>query len=47
VVGEVSMVNDDHHDNFFYDEVGRFPEILEDVEPAYLLVNDYSKFLKP
>ena len=47
LVGEVSMVNDDHHDNFFYDEVGRFPEILEDVEPAYLLVNDYSKFLKP
>ena len=45
LVGEVSMVNDDHHDNFFYDEVGRFPEIIEDVEAAYLLVNDYSKFL--
>ena len=45
MVGEVSMVNDDHHDNFFYDEVGRFPEISEDVEPRYLLVNDYEKFL--
>lgn len=46
VIGEVSMVNDDHKDNFFYGGIGRFPEIEEDVNPDYLLVNDYSKFLR-
>ena len=44
MVGEVSMVNDDAHDNRFL-EAGRFPEIEEDVDPKYLLCNDYDKFL--
>jgi hypothetical protein len=44
MIGEVSMVNDDASDNRFL-EVGRFPEIEEDVEPKYLLCNDYQKFL--
>ncbi len=45
MIGEVSMVNDDAKDNRFLD-VGRFPEIEEDVLPKYLLCNDYDKFLK-
>jgi D-lyxose ketol-isomerase len=45
LIGEVSMVNDDANDNRFYDKVGRFPEIEEDVEPIHLLVNDYLKYL--
>jgi D-lyxose ketol-isomerase len=45
LVGEVSAVNDDHVDNRFHFEIGRFPEIEEDVSPEYLLVNDYQNFL--
>jgi D-lyxose ketol-isomerase len=45
LVGEVSMVNDDTSDNCFYEKVGRFPEIVEDVKPVHLLVSDYEKFL--
>lgn len=45
LVGEVSSVNDDQRDNRFYEPVGRFPEIVEDVKPTRLLVNDYRKFL--
>lgn len=41
-VGEVSRVNDDYVDNHFYEEVGRFAEIEEDVEPLYLLYGDYK-----
>ena len=44
MIGEVSMVNDDEHDNRFL-EVARFPEIEEDVTPDYLLCSDYQKFL--
>ncbi|MFZ4724524.1 MAG: D-lyxose/D-mannose family sugar isomerase [Paludibacter sp.] len=43
-VGEVSAVNDDAHDNCFFEKVGRFPEIVEDELPAYLLASDYDKF---
>ena len=43
LLGEVSMVNDDHSDNFFLDEVGRFPDIEEDEKPLHLLVGDYGK----
>ncbi len=42
LVGEVSAVNDDHTDNRFHPEVGRFPEIEEDEAPAYLLTKDYK-----
>jgi D-lyxose ketol-isomerase len=45
LIGEVSMVNDDANDNRFYDKIGRFPEIVEDVKPVHLLVNDYVKYL--
>jgi D-lyxose ketol-isomerase len=43
LVGEVSMVNDDNADNRFYEAVGRFPEIEEDVAPIYLLTTDYAR----
>jgi D-lyxose ketol-isomerase len=45
LIGEVSMVNDDANDNRFYNKIGRFPEIIEDVKPLHLLVNDYKKYL--
>jgi len=41
LIGEVSKVNDDRVDNRFYEPVGRFPDIEEDVEPLYLLYNEY------
>ena len=43
LLGEVSMCNDDEHDNRFYEPMGRFPTIEED-EPAYrLLCNEYPQ----
>ena len=45
LVGEVSMVNDDSADNCFHEIIGRFPTIVEDEKPLYLLVNDYNTFL--
>jgi len=45
MVGEVSAVNDDHTDNRFHEDLGRFPEIAEDEPPVHLLVGDYDKFL--
>lgn len=45
LVGEVSMVNDDTSDNFFYEPVGRFPVIEEDDQPLHLLVSDYKKYI--
>ena len=44
LLGEVSMVNDDHCDNFFLEERGRFPIIDEDETPLHLLVGDYGKY---
>lgn len=41
LIGEVSMVNDDHADNRFYEPQGRFPQIEEDEAPLYLLCNEY------
>ena len=46
LVGEVSMVNDDAADNFFYETIGRFPVIEEDEAPLHLLVSDYKKFIQ-
>ncbi len=43
LLGEVSMCNDDEHDNRFYEPIGRFPEIEEDEEPYRLLCNEYPK----
>jgi D-lyxose ketol-isomerase len=47
LVGEVSTVNDDNTDNCFLEPIGRFPDIEEDEEPLYLLVNDYARYWKP
>lgn len=41
VVGEVSDVNDDERDNRFLQPIGRFPSIIEDEPPRYLLCNEY------
>jgi hypothetical protein len=46
-VGEVSRVNDDYVDNHFYEKVGRFADIEEDVEPLYLLSGDYKQYFQP
>ena len=43
LLGEVSMCNDDEHDNRFYAPIGRFPAIEEDEEPYRLLCNEYPK----
>ena len=44
LLGEVSMVNDDHSDNYFLVERGRFPVIEEDEKPLHLLVGDYANY---
>jgi len=41
MIGEVSFVNDDLHDNVFHEPQLRFPEIEEDEAPYRLLVSDY------
>lgn len=41
LIGEVSTVNDDETDNYFFEPVARFPSV-EDDEPAFrLIVPDY------
>jgi hypothetical protein len=45
LIGEVSTVNDDLTDNIFYQPIGRFSEIEEDVAPVHLLVSDYDRWL--
>lgn len=42
LIGEVSMCNDDKTDNYFCEEVGRFPIIEEDEVPYRLLCNEYK-----
>lgn len=44
LVGEVNRVNDDRVDNHFYEPVGRFPTVEEDVDPLHLLMGDYARF---
>ena len=46
LVGEVSAVNDDQQDNRFHRPIGRFPDIVEDESPLYLLVNDYERYYR-
>lgn len=46
LVGEVSLVNDDAHDNRFFEPAGRFPVIEEDEPPLHLLVSDYARLLE-
>ena len=47
LAGEVSVVNDDQHDNRFLNAPGRFPRIDEDQPPLYLLVTDYARYYHP
>jgi hypothetical protein len=47
LVGEVSVVNDDHTDNRFLEPLGRFPAIEEDEPPFRLLCNDYAAYYRP
>ncbi len=47
LAGEVSLANDDNADNRFLEPVGRFPEIIEDEAPLYLLCKDYARYYKP
>jgi D-lyxose ketol-isomerase len=42
LIGEVSTVNDDDHDNFFRDPLPRYPAIDEDEAPLHLLCTEYS-----
>lgn len=41
VCGEISSVCDDLTDNYFLEEVSRFPTIEEDDPPMFLLCNEY------
>jgi len=41
LLGEVSTVNDDAHDNRFYEPLPRYPGIEEDAQPIRLLCNEY------
>ena len=41
LIGEVSECNDDNTDNRFYENIGRFPAIEDDVAPFRLLCNEY------
>ncbi len=43
LVGEVSTVNDDANDNFFFGGVPRFVPIEDDETPYRLLVTEYAK----
>lgn len=44
LVGEVSRVCNEYTDNRFYNDVGRFAEIEEDVPPLHLLFDDYKDY---
>lgn len=46
LMGEVSTVNDDVHDNRFHSKVGRFPQLEEDEPPVHLLTVDYGRILE-
>lgn len=45
MAGEVSAVNDDETDNYFYEKLPRYPAIEEDEEPYRVLCNEYEKFI--
>jgi len=36
-------VNDDTKDNRFLEPAGRFPSLIEDEKPLYLLCNEYPR----
>jgi D-lyxose ketol-isomerase len=41
LIGEVSSTNDDDTDNYFYEPIGRYPQIEEDEPPLRLLCTEY------
>lgn len=41
LIGEVSSVNDDDNDNFFHNELPRYPELIEDEPSQRLLCTEY------
>ena len=41
LIGEVSSINDDVTDNYFFESISRFPQIVEDEAPYRLIVPDY------
>lgn len=45
LVGEVSMVNDDDHDNRFLKPLERFSTLAEDSAPELLLRHEYRRFI--
>ena len=42
IIGEVSTVNDDATDNYFFEKLPRFPKLEEDEAPYRLLCTDYK-----
>jgi len=44
LAGEVSSVNDDETDNYFYERLPRYSDLLEDEEPYRVLCNEYGSF---
>jgi D-lyxose ketol-isomerase len=44
LVGEVSSVNDDEHDNHFLQPVARYNNIEEDEPAVLVLCNEYNLF---
>ena len=46
LAGEVSQVNDDTKDNRFLEPAGRFPSLIEDEKPLYLLCTEYPRKAK-
>ena len=43
LIGEVSSVNNDADDNYFYPPIPRFPQIVEDEPPLRLLCTEYPR----
>ncbi len=43
LIGEVSSVNDDDTDNYFFEPLPRYPEIVEDEPPLRALCTEYGK----
>ena len=46
LVGEVSMVNNDHTDNRFHESIARFSTIEEDTQAQWVLSNEYNIIIK-
>ena len=43
LAGEVSSINDDRTDNYYYEEIARFSDIDEDVPACVPLCNEYDR----